>query len=74
MQLCGSHLHFYACTHRAARPVTPIYRASSAPRKPYVCLAPDEVHCSCPQRDVDGQRHRAAGITINQGEPDEQSK
>lgn len=74
MNLCGSHIHFYACRHQSTRQVTPLYRSSSAPRKPYVCLAPDEVHSACPQCDRCGDKHRAAGIIVNTGESNAASK
>lgn len=65
MRLCGSHLHFYACRHQSDRKLTPVYPLSTAPRKPYYCLAPVEVYEQCAVADRDGRKHLAAGITVN---------
>ena len=69
-QLCGSHLAFYACLHRADRggagrnaDCAPCV-AGYSPGHPYRCLAPAEAYAECPSADRTGARHRAAGIVI----------
>lgn len=69
-KLCGSFIHFYACNHREARggrsfkadctPNSPSYR----PGQPYRCGASDSIHETCPNADLDGSKHREAGIVI----------
>lgn len=68
-QLCGSHIRFYACLHRGVR-LSAKGRDTSPEFQPldwcppFACAAPSHVHLECPYRDVDGARHRAAGIEI----------
>lgn len=71
-QLCGSHLAFYACKHRADRggggnghgpDCCPIH-AGYQPGQPYRCLAPEEHYKVCDAADRYGFKHRAAGIVV----------
>lgn len=68
-QLCGSHLRFYACVHHGIR-LSSKGRETSPEFQPltwcppYPCMATVDQHFECPHRDVDGAKHRAAGIEL----------
>lgn len=72
IQLCGSHLHFYACTCRGPRPAPEMSntkRKAPKPERPYECLADPKTYRRCPRADADGSRHAQAGITIHRRKP-----
>lgn len=69
-KLCGSFIHFYACKNREARggrgrkgeclPMSKGY----LPGSPFRCGASEAEHGACPHADLDGSKHREAGIDV----------